>query len=96
MFVFDLQVAHRKQNHQSRGHEEDHPEKQEKWVDHNRAIEAAHCFRAKRPQPVQRNAAEDYAEHGKDGVARFVLYAQHEVEKQDGQAEKRKLHFRQD
>ena len=46
MLVFDLQIAHRKQNHQRRGDQKDHPEKQEKWINHDRAVESAHRFGA--------------------------------------------------
>ena len=53
MFVFDLQVADRKQDDQARSHEKNHPEKQEKRVHHNGAIEAAHRFGAKGAQPIQ-------------------------------------------
>ena len=45
IFVFDLQVAHREQNHQRRGDQENHPEKQEEGIHHDRAIESAHGVR---------------------------------------------------
>ena len=96
IFVFDLQVAHRQQNHQRRGDQENHPEKQEEGIHHDRAIESAHGVRPQSPQAVERNAAEDHAQHGEDGVAGFVLHAQHEIEEQDRQAEERELHLGQD
>ena len=43
--------------------------------------------RPQRAQPVQRNAAEDHAQHGEDGVDGLIRDAQHEIEEQDRQAE---------
>ena len=86
MLVFDLQVAHREQNHQRQRDQENHAEEDEERVHHDGTGEAADRVRAELAvQPVQRDAAEEHAHHGEERVAGLVAHAQHEVEDQDGQ-----------
>ena len=76
VLVLDLQVAHREQNDQRGGDQENHPEVEKERIHDDRAVKTADGVRPQRAQPVERIAAESNAEHGDNGVKRLFLHAQ--------------------
>ncbi len=95
VFVLDLEVAHGKQDHQRRGDQEDHAEKQEEWIDGERTAEADGAAFGDAPQLPQCNGAENHAQHGHQRVEKFVADFEQMIGEQDAHGKQDEHHLRQ-
>src|SRR5712672_1140833 len=96
IFIFNLQVAHRKNNYQRGGNQKNESEKQEKRIDQKRVAESNRLpARRSGSQLPKTNRAEDDAKHGHQRVEILVPRFEQVIGQQDAHGEENKHHLRQ-